>query len=222
MSTTALVTVVSGAAYEAYAEAMFESAREHFHPTEDVLFVTLPGRKGWPDATMYRPKILSEQMPDTDYVFLIDADMVLVAPVGSEVLPPFGYGITATLHPGYVGATLEALPFERRVESACYVGLNDGDTYFCGGFYGGDQRSMEMLTHKVAWLIDRDAKAGVTPTWHDESSLNRALASWSPKCVLSPSYCYPNDDAWYRTFWPETYERRIVAVDKTQAERGDR
>lgn len=220
MPSTALVTVVSGAAYVAYAEAMFESAREHFHPTEEVLFVTLPGRKGWPDATMYRPRILAEQMPDADYVFLIDADMVFVAPVGSEVLP--GIGVTATQHPGYVGKSDSELPYEYRATSACYVASGEGAAYYAGGFFGGGHSAMGFLVGAIAVLIDIDLAKGITPVWHDESALNACLALAPPTRVLSPSYCYPNNDHWYRTFWLESYERRIVAVDKTQAERGDR
>jgi hypothetical protein len=40
--------------------------------------------------------------------------------------------------------------------------------------------------------------------------------------MLSPSYCYPADDGYYKTFWPEIYVPRILALDKTADERGDR
>lgn len=220
---TALVTVVTGRAYEEFAERMFESAREHFHPTDEVKFIRLSGREGaWPAGTMFRHHILAAAVPQTDYVFLIDADARFEERVGPEILP-FPDGITATLHPGYVRRPPLELPFERNFASACYVSLEEGDTYYCGGFLGGARTDLRILSTQISGLIDTDVLNGHMPSWHDESALNRVLASSPPKVTLDPSYCHPDADAYYvEQIWGGHYPRRIVMLDKTAEVRGER
>lgn len=214
-----LVTVVSGEAYARYAKQLGESADEFFHPSDKTGFMILEGREGWPAATLYRYHILLDHerfIRDFDHVFLVDADMLFVAPVGAEVL-----GRTvATLHPGYVGVPAARLPFERRREShACVRG---GTQYYCGGFVGGEWEAFRQLAIVVRGQIELDDYKGVVAEWHDESHLNAALNLRPPDVVLSPSYCYPDDDTWYRAIWTEPYERKLVALDKTSDERRGR
>lgn len=220
--TTALVTVVSGAAYERMAREMIETAKVHFRPTTNVTFPVLEGRKGWPDATMYRHHILASRLPRANYVFLIDADARFESYVGPEILPKrYGLGVTATLHPGYVSTRAAALPYERSLSSACSVLV--GSSYYCGGFVGGERTGMRILSHAIASLIDRDVRNGYTPRWHDESALNCLLATDPPDVALSPAYAHPDNDRYYReSVWREEYERKIVMLDKPAEIRGDR
>lgn len=214
----ALVCVVSGSVYERYAADMFASAFEHFGPDPVVAHIALPGREGWPDATMYRYHVLLEHrhvLAGFDHVFMVDADMRFEAPVGGEVLG----GLVATLHPGYVGKPAYVMPFERDRASAAHA---TGRRYFCGGFVGGETDQMIRLAESVVRGVDRDAVNGVVATWHDESHLNHVLATRPPSVTLPPSYCMPDDDSGYRAWWPEQYARKLVAVDKTSAERGSR
>lgn len=216
--TVALVCVVSGETYERYAAAMFVSALEHFGPDPFVAHIALPGREGWPAATLYRYHVLLEHRRTVecfDHLFLVDADMRFEAPVGVEVLG----SLVATLHPGYVGKTARLLPFERDKASAAHA---TGRAYFCGGFVGGETDEMLGLAESIRRGVDRDEEKGIMATWHDESHLNAVLAIRPPCVVLSPAYCYPDNDSGYRTWWPEQYERKLVAVDKTRAERGSR
>ena len=81
---------------------------------------------------------------------------------------------------------------------------------------------MRILCAQVDAIVQHDRGLGGWPKWHDESALNAVLANDPPAVTLDPAYCFPDDDAWYRSFWREPYERRIVALDKTQAERGER
>jgi hypothetical protein len=156
-------------------------------------------------------------------VFLIDADMQFEQHVGPEILPTGGFGITATEHPGYVGKTPAEFPYERNPDSTTCIPSPLGERYYCGGFVGGDRLSMRLLASQVAAMIDLDQEHGITPIWHDESALNKALLyTLPPRTVLPPSYCYPDHDDYYRTFWPDIYSRKIVAVDKTAAERSGR
>lgn len=217
-----LIAVVHGETYERYAEDLFASAREYFRPSELVELTFLEGRQGWPEATMYRWHVLLENLPRAKFVYLIDADMRFEDHVRSEVIPPRGLGIVATRHPGYVDRPRRSLPYERRQESAAHVGIREGGIYYCGGFVGGERLAMRMLAVRIAAIIDRDVSNGLIPAWHDESALNRALIDLPPATTLSPAYCHPDDDRAYLSTWPEFYARKIVALDKSPLERGER
>ncbi len=220
MASVGLIVVASGAVYERYATALFVSAAELFWPSTDLHFDLLPGRVGWPDATLYRYHVLLEHADrlDDDYLFLVDADMRFEEPVGSEVLSL----LVATQHPGFVGRDRRHLPYESRPESAAHVPPGEGRFYYAGGFVGGSRKCFLALAERIAGQIDDDAERGITARWHDESHLNRVLAVTPPTTSLSPAYCHPDDDRRYRAGWPELYARKLVALDKTPAERGAR
>lgn len=205
-----LICVVSGKAYEDYAEQLWASARKYVQIP--LTMVRLEGRPGWPAATLYRYHVLLNWHCDCDYIFLCDADMRFEAPVGEEILGE----IVATQHPGYVGR--KDLPYEDRPESAAFVAF--GDTYYCGGFVGGEREAFLDLARKMVLAIDKDEEHGIVARWHDESHLNRILNDSPPTVTLSPSYCYPDDVNGYPWLW--LYERKLVALDKTQAERNGR
>ena len=210
-----LLAVVHGAAYERYAAALFESAADLFRPTESVELVILPARAGWPDATLYRYHVILEQQEllGHDYLFLVDADMRVEAPIGPEILSP----LSATRHPGYTTAQRHEFPYERRAESAACVPANRGSAYYAGGFVGGRRDVFLELAETIAATIDHDEEAGLVALWHDESHLNRALIDSPPFLNLTPSYCYPDDDAHYLGRWRDHYPRRLVALDKPTA-----
>lgn len=221
MTKVSLVTCVSGLAYEMYAKDMFKSAELFFHPGDEMEFVTLPAREGWPAATMYRYHVLLENLDHItgDYIFMTDADMRFMAPVGPNILAV----IVATQHPGYVGQEPDELPYERRTESMARMPFGSGDVYFCGGFIGGARLAFIEMARVISRAITDDARFNVTARWHDESHLNHALShSFKPSLVLDPGYCYPANDAWYKTIWKQRYRPRLVALDKTPEERGDR
>lgn len=213
----ALVTVVSGSDYERFAQEMFESATEFFSPDPVIAHITLPGREGWPEATMYRYHVLLENrfsLELFDHVYMIDADMVFRGRVGNEILGDR----VATLHPGFVGRNSRHLPYERRSTSRAYVG--GGDRYYAGGFVGGTTDSFMWMADRIAKGVDRDAGDGIVACWHDESHLNAVLNVYPPNVLLSPSYCMPDDSSGYP--WLSGLERKIVAIDKTPSERGSR
>lgn len=214
MARVTLVTVVVGEAYERYAEQLFVSAHEHFQvPLETVM---LAGRPGWPNATLYRYHAIREHAEELngDYVFLCDADMRFEAPVREEILSE----LVATQHPGYVGR--RDLPYEDRPESVACV--TRGTTYYAGGFVGGEREDFLNLSSWMESLIDEDAGHGLVARWHDESYLNRLLASSPPSLTLTPAYCHPDDNSAYLSIWPEIYERKLVALDKDATVRANR
>ncbi len=170
---------------------------------------------------MFRHHHLLEHLPETDYVFLVDADMEFQAPVGPEIL---GDGLTATIHPGFVDMPQMALPFEHRQTSKAYVPMLHRKRYFCGGFIGGTRQAYKQLATGIRTAIDVDIGNDLVAVWHDESHLNHQLAlKFKPDIVLSPAYCHPADSSYYeQRLWTQPYERILVAVDKTPAERHQR
>jgi hypothetical protein len=221
-ASVALVTVASPGLYVDFAQKLMASAKEFFLPGQSNGYI-VGIDEGWPGGTMFRYHRILQHMPDADYVFLIDADARFEALVGPEVLPK--EWMTATLHPGYVGKPAHELPFEDREESRCYVPLERRRQYVCGGFLGGTRRAFEWFARAVVAKINADLASGITPVWHDESAVNAVIAGYgdgTPDVLLSPSYCMPDNDQWYRTWWPEPWERRIVMLDKTPEQRGGR
>lgn len=218
---TTLAVVVTGDAYVKYAEKLFASAEVFFHPTHAVEYLMLEGTPGWPYATMMRHKHLLENMPGGDFVFLSDADMLFEGEVGDEILPS-ERGMTATIHPGYVDRHRLEFPYERRSESACCMEPHDGERYYCGGFFGGSTAVMEAHLSMTTRFIDEDGENGLIPVWHDESANNKVFWLYPPTVVLPPSYCYPDNDSWYKTVWKEFYPRKLVALDKNNEVRGAR
>lgn len=222
----ALVTVVHGDAYKAYADDLYESAREFFMRDRGWDFIVLPGRPGWPDATLYRYHVVREnwqqaRLGSFTHMFLSDADMRFEGPVGAEILGQ--WGLAATLHPGYVGKPRAEFPYETRPQSSSRIKPEDGSLYFCGGFIGGRTHAFKQLCNRILYRIDMDReKHELVPVWHDESVLNRVLSIYPPELVLSPAYCHPDHDDYYKTFWPEDYPRLLVALDKAAAEREGR
>jgi histo-blood group ABO system transferase len=209
----ALVTVASGERYVRYARRMLESAATFFLSDAEVepMFLLLEGREGWPAATMERYHVILEhadRLAGATHVFHVDCDMLFVAPVGSEILGP----LVATQHPGYVG---RRGTYEDRPASAAYVAPDEGSVYHCGGFSGGEKEEFLRLAESIRDGVDSDARRGITARWHDESHLNRYLVDRPPDVTLSPSYCYPEDDAKYiEDLWPERYVPRLVALSK--------
>jgi histo-blood group ABO system transferase len=194
---------------------MFASAETFFfgNGTIERAFVMLDAREGWPEATMYRYHVILEQaerFQDATHVFMIDADMRIVAPVQEEILGL----VVATSHPGFVGLRGT---YEDRPESAAYVGPAEGTTYYCGGFVGGERTEFLALAEAIRAGVEVDAANGVTAVWHDESHLNRYLIDHPPDVHLTPSYCYPEGDRSYiRKVWPHRYEPKIVALRKNR------
>lgn len=211
--TSCLISVVSGEVYERYAKDLRNSARNFF----PGVAVSLEGRSGWPDATLYRYHAILEnekRFSYYDYLYLCDADMRFETHVGDEIYAP----LVAVQHPGYFRLQRN-LPYENRYESAAFIRGARG-TYYAGGFVGGERDAFLDLARRIAEQIDADDEKGIVARWHDESHLNKQLALYPPTVTLPPSYCYPDDASAYP--WLKPFPRILVALDKTPAERGER
>lgn len=200
---TALLIIATGEKYHQYVNPLLASAREFFvdHTpivwtdslaaagTFDSDFVIIKEPLGYPNETLYRYHTILEQRRwldgRYDQLFYIDVDMRFVAPVGEEI---FSSGITATLHPGYVG---ECGTPERNPDSTAMIPFNVENKYYCGGFNGGDADQFLKMATLISENVDIDAARGITAVWHDESHLNHHLQTYPPHRILDPSYCYP-------------------------------
>jgi histo-blood group ABO system transferase len=197
---TALLVIATGEKYRPYIEPLLESAEKYFVKHEVVLWTDVPKLsltphtfptcpRGFPGETLYRyHTFLSDAalLRSFDQLFYTDVDMRFVAPVGEEI---FSDGLTATLHPGYVGT--RGTP-ETRVESAAFT--PNSTAYYCGGFQGGSTRAYIRAMQVMSSGITLDAAQGITAVWHDESHWNSYLSNFIlPTKVLDPSYCYPEN-----------------------------
>lgn len=207
-----LYCCVGGPVYERYWKQLEADARANFHPSDDVQIVKLPAREGaWPRGSACRYGVALEHLKQLkgDYIFQIDADMRIESYVGSEILAE---GVTVTTHPGFQGSGVGA--WERRPESTACVteAMSNGKHYHPGAFVGGERYSFLALAENVNNRVEEDLASGVYAVWYEESHLNRYLIDHPPALVLDRRYCYW--DHW----GPNPTERRIVHLDKTQAE----
>jgi histo-blood group ABO system transferase len=196
-----LIVIATGEKYVEYAHDLIASAATYFPEAYTVTFTDQPRRLGalskvyyteslgYPDQTLYRYRTILEKehiLEKFDHLFYVDADMLFVDKVVVEDI--VSNGITATLHPGYVGT--RGTP-ETREESNAFSPRSTA--YYCGGFQGGSSSAYLSAAKNMLEGINGDAENGVTAIWHDESHWNRYLSEYPPTKVLSPSYCYPEN-----------------------------
>ena len=178
-------------------------------------------RLGWPHDTLMRHSIYHQyrdDLKDMDYLFAIDADMLFVDTVGDEILS----ARVATLHPGYFN---RRGTYERRKASTAYVAPGEAKHYFCGGFNGGSTVEFLKMSRVITKNILKDLSRNIIAVWHDECHVNRYFIDNQPTCILSPSYCYPEN--WdtpaqkaqlaYPTNWKVPFEPKLVALNKSHS-----
>lgn len=201
MRRVALLIIATGEKYRTYIKPLIESANKYLIEHDTILFtdtdyfdeMTIVYQKdaeGYPNETLHRYHTflkIESLLDEYDQIFYVDIDAVFVAPVGEEI---FSGGITATLHPGYVGTS--GTP-ERRIESMVAIPPGSSNKYFCGGFNGGNAQEFIHMARYIRDLIDIDTANGIIPIWHDESATNYYLYHNPPAKILGPSYCYPEN-----------------------------
>jgi histo-blood group ABO system transferase len=225
----ALLVIATGPIYLEYARNMLKSAKEYFPAHDVILFTDVETEirstgiinyhseySGFPMSTLMRYHLFLKAEVDLlkyDHVFYVDADMKFVAPIHPEEI--LSDGITATLHPGYVGKV--GTP-ERRPESRAYIPINATNKYFCGGFNGGATGHFLWMAGHIKTHIDEDLANGITAVWHDESHLNAFLYyNCPPARVLTPSFCWPEGCQGKYDSWTESYEPKLVALTKKES-----
>lgn len=239
---TALLVIATGEKYHYFADYLMNSAAKFLFEHTVILFTDNPAplaldrcwdfllsenkfipipikAKGFPKETLMRyHTFVSEAGLLSQYknLFYVDADMRFVAPVKEDDI--LSEGITATLHPGYVG--LNGTP-ENNPESAAYCPVVR--SYFCGGFNGGTSEAFLAMAENIAAAVNKDAQKGIKAIWNDESFLNRYLYDNPPARILDPSFCYPESEykhpgGYYSAIWRSAglnnVTPKLLALDK--------
>ncbi len=163
----------------------------------------------WPKGTLYRYRWIADHrhvLQRFPWIFMCDADMEFVAPVGPEILG----SLVATVHGGHVGNPRHELPYERDPRSTAFVPQIQGKRYYAGGFQGGVSWFYLHACAKMAADIESDERRGITAAWHDESHWNAYHGMHDPEIALPPEYCWgepagPNPNV------------KILALDKHHA-----
>lgn len=213
--------------YEIFIEPLLRSVEKYFFKKEPVdiyLFVDkkyhglhlsrlnivqIPiEHKPFPYATLYRYKYFStfRQLITSQYIFYLDVDMRIVAPIGEEILPT-DCSLVGTIHPGFYKGGGSWCVDEK---SNAFTPYYDRKKYYAGGFNGGTNEAFLTMSRVLSEAITEDESRGVMAEWHDESFLNKWFNMLKCK-ELSPSYCYPES-------WKLPFPKKILALDKNHSE----
>ncbi len=225
--------IVATGKYIDFVPPLLDSADKYFCTNHEVTYFvftdgTLSSRKnlkiiyqkrlGWPHDTLMRYSIYHQhrdELKGMDYLFATDADMLFVDSVGDEILSER----VATKHPGFFN---RKGTYEQRNTSTAYVKPGEGKHYFAGGFNGGCPIEFLKMSRVVTENILKDLSRNMIAVWHDECHINRYFIDNPPTCILSPSYCYPEN--WdtpkqkiqlaYPANWKVPFQPKLVALNK--------
>lgn len=235
--------VIATNQYVRFLEGLLDSAHAHFLPGHEISFSAFTDRiedaqailagkpyfskisffpvehRPFPYPTLYRfhffQRYKKELEGAADHYFYLDADCLIKKPITSESVLSER---TAVQHCGYVG---ERGTYEVNRRSTSYVGNDEGQTYYGGGFWGFSRAEFWKFIDVAVQMIDADAARGVVPVWHDESVLNRYLINHPPEKVLSPAYHWPENRPHIWQKWKNkgvNYECIVLLLDKNHAE----
>ena len=220
------VLVIATARYRRFFPPLLRSIRRNFLPGHRVTVFLFTDREtaeepglrviriehaAWPGMALRRHAIFREHaglLAGMDHLFYLDADMRVIGTVGEEILGE----LVAVVHPGFHDQPRERFTYERRAESAAWIGPDEGRRYYCAGVQGGGREPFLAAVRQMAARIDADTARGITAVWHDESHWNRYLIDHPPSVELSPSYC------WYPDGRSAEFEGRIAVVPKDAEE----
>ena len=224
------LAVIATGKYVDLALSMIESARLYFFKGHDVRFFIFTDKslpqiyntgcihvkhEPWPLPTLKKFHFLYDHrsaFSNLDFLFLSDADMLFVNPVGEEILPTEKPFLTGTVHPGFwspISNDNIRGTYENNTKSTAYVGSEEGLIYFAGGFNGGKTKDFMKMAATIKAHVDIDLSKEYIAVWHDESHINRYYIDNPPK-VLPPDYCYPESG-----ILPVT--KKLLALDKDHA-----
>jgi hypothetical protein len=163
----------------------------------------------WPRVTLLRYRHLwgaRDLLGSFQYLYMTDADMEFVAPVGDEILGD----LVATIHCGHAHKRPSDLPFLNCRKSRAHIEPGTGKRYYAGGFQGGRTARYLEACRAMDEAIRQDAKINYVADWHDESHWNAYLVRHQPTTVLPPEYCFGN----LHHMIPDV---KILALDKPHA-----
>lgn len=147
---------------------------------------------GWPSNTMRRFELfcgIKGKMKGYDYIFFANANTEFVYPLRMDFID-CQKRLIAVEHPGYHFAGRDGKPFENRIGSRAYVGVEDRRVYVQGAFYGGKADAFIEMANELAAAVNEDIGNGIVAVWHDESFLNAYVAGRGDVQILPWQYLY--------------------------------
>ncbi|MDP4268859.1 MAG: family 6 glucosyltransferase [Bacteroidota bacterium] len=165
---------------------------------------------GWPDNTLKRFhmfKKAEEQIAKMDYVFFLNANMLLIDKIDESILCE-KEGLLGVKHPGYYNKDRDAFPYENNPLSTAYISPKEGESYYMGGFNGGKGSEFTKLINSLISNVDNDLAKGIIARYHDESQINRYFLDHSVK-TIGAEYGWPEGK-------PTDLPVKIIIRDKTK------
>jgi len=165
--------------------------QDNLEETSDNIRICSIEHKKWPEPALKKYNYINSQyesLKEFDYVYLFDADVDIVSPVGEEVLQD----LVGVLHPYKILGKKEEYPYEDRKESTAYVNPENYDKYYAAAFVGGKSETFLEMARTISERVEEDERNGIIAVWHDESHLNKYFNE-NPPSDLSPSYMYPEE-----------------------------
>jgi hypothetical protein len=183
------------------------SSQQNFSDRMKIFFHQIPPY-GWPQATLYRFKIMTSIKYTEDYIFYLDADMKICDYVNDEILGDF----VVVRHPGYFNGGWGSKNVDKR--STAYLSPDQWGQYFAGGFSGGSREVYYKAMQSMKERIDEDEKNGVEAEWQDETHLNNYAVYNKPTVILDCSYCMA-EAVHKRVAWGINHIKpKILALEK--------
>jgi len=212
------VLIISTGGYFKFIPALEESIKKYFLVNHNVFIHHFSDKQRgffmkhepfpYPTLMRYHQFIKQKEvLSKMDYLFYLDADMLIVDYVGDEIL---GNGLTAIEHP-YSESRSKKNTYELDEKSTAY--LEDTsliNPYCCGGFQGGTSEAYLEMSELIASRVDEDNKNGIVARWHDETHYNKYLTEVRPSVILSRDYCTPEKE--------KNDNSKILALDKNHKE----
>ncbi|HOL87536.1 MAG TPA: family 6 glucosyltransferase [Defluviitoga tunisiensis] len=167
----------------------------------------------WPYITLDRFTIFQKarkELEKMDFIYFFNANMLIVKPIGKEILPNRDKPIVMVQHPGFFNKKRKEYTYETNPRSRAYVPDNIGKYYFMGGLNGGLAKDYLEMVDELRKRVEEDKKNGIIAVWHDESHLNRYAVDYPDKIkILDPSYGYPEG-------WNLPFDPKIIIRDKNK------
>ena len=166
----------------------------------------------WPAMTMQRFKfILSVRSQiSTSHFIYVDDDALVLEDLGEALNAEV---MTFVQHPGFWRETRPDEPlgtWENRSELTCYVPIELQTSYVCGGVWFGPTQAVMKMSEIIIQMMDKDFKANLLATWHDESYVNWFFSNIRSHSV-DPSHAYVDSYNHLRNLVP-----KIKVLDKPQ------
>jgi histo-blood group ABO system transferase len=208
------ILIIATASYTKFVPALEASIKKYFlvnhnvfiHYFSDKMMGFYMKHEPFPYPTLMRYHQFIKQkdvLSKMDYLFYLDADMLVVGEVGDEIL---GDGLTAITHP-YSESRSKKNTYELNEKSTAYLeDTNLINPYCCGGFQGGTSEAYLKMSEEIASRVDKDNNNGIVARWHDETHYNKYLTEVRPSIILGRDYCTPEKE--------QNENSKILALDK--------